>query len=441
MADATTVNFAAFMWDFEEVGMEHYIKSYPTLGIYAGMGMAVYANDMRGYPTRDNDKFPGGDDFVFTNKKIRLGGAGYHGENEEFNPAKTFQGVKGREDLVESTVSIALTEALAAKTRAGMPYSAYDAVAEEMEGAYESLAFIHDESLQGAKNGIIAELDATTPGAAGLVAGISEASFNDYKLHAGRVVDVRVKATGAFVASGKKRRIASVNPAASPPTVTFETAESESGAGSGDVAWANGQAIYIENSQAGAPPAINGLEHICADSGDLHGISRADNAFFKVINGRRGQTEKTRWSYQMIRQGVSTLKRTSGPIPTRNKVLIFADRFVCDDFEASWLPFNRITPLQKGTLSMGVDYIMFDGMTIFPIDNHTEGAATLVNTMFMRHPSVYPAPRWLNRDGGIFRYPERKAKFEATLWDYSNQVCMQPNRMVRWNNLERQDNV
>lgn len=121
---------------------------------------------------------------------------------------------------------------------------------------------------------------ASATGSPGLVVPVTAASFNKYQLYPGRIVDVRNRTTGSITTNGNRRRIASTQPTASPPTVTFSTAAVADG-GSGNITFAATDGIYIDSSARNAAGVLvsdlmQGVGQAVATTGVFENINKAN---------------------------------------------------------------------------------------------------------------------------------------------------------------------
>lgn len=117
-------------------------------------------------------------------------------------------------------------------------------------------------------------------GSPGLVVPVTAASFNKYQLYPGRIVDIRNRTTGSLQTGGKRRRIASVQPTASPPTVTFSTAAVADG-DSGNITFANTDGVYIDSSVRNVAGALTsdlmqGVGQAVATTGTFENIVKGN---------------------------------------------------------------------------------------------------------------------------------------------------------------------
>lgn len=299
MADNTLATAASILFEMQGKMQELYPKDYVLLAELSGVGGD---SDVEGRVTPDLQ--PASFYRNYTGLRVRV-------------PIQPF-GLQGAQAISETgTVNVPIPlefdEAHITLARVIAPTSltldidedsmdnaAVTMVAQVAKGQRLALAEIVNDMLNTNGDALLADADSTQASAPGLVLTV-EAGTDFDKLYPGKVVDVLNDADGTDPGQGKRRKIASINEGASPPTVTFSTTSQASDGGSGNITLTNAVAIYMAGSYGNA---MQGMEQGAAVTGTFESIDKAANSWWKGTDGRAGVTTTSPLSDVMIDSGV-----------------------------------------------------------------------------------------------------------------------------------------
>jgi len=286
------------------------------------------------------------------------------------------------------------------------------------DSAFRSLARIENDMLYGNGDGSLAFN--TSNDATGLTMTVGT-SANWNQLTPGRVVSVRVAATGADPGQGLRRKIASVNKGAG--TITFDTNQVASDGGSGNVALAAAVAgtygVYIDltyDAAAANGKAIQGLTQTTALTGTFEGLDKAANPQWQgvYVNGAAAalsNNDLDNACYALAANGLDSPAYGVG------------HPACVDVYKNSLQQFLKVTP-QEATVRSGWRGIIYQGGNRdVPI---IKDLTCPRKTVFL-NPDPGPAgrlygngagPEFVQDDGGQWRFFTRSTYKEAVIVDW-----------------------
>jgi len=322
-----------------------------------------------------------------------------------------------------------------------MSNSAAEVMTLAVQEARNSLAEIVNDQYNN-KGALLATADSTQSSAGGLtlkvqayVAGTSAATNFD-GLYPGRVVDVLTASSGADPGQGLRRKIASVSESASPPTITFDTNQTASDGGSGNITLSNAVGVYIAGVYtSSANNAIASIQDIASTSGTFQNISRSSVAGWQAIDGRNGDTTQKALSIQMLDAGVRRGRRNGGFV--WNFGVGYAASI--DLYKQGLYAQVRYNP-QTSTLQSGFSGIVYDGadqpIPLIKEDRFKGNSLVLVPT---EDAAIYghgAGPDFVADDGAQLRRFSRSLPRELWLRDKQQLVAKRCNRFVFFNDLD-----
>lgn len=286
------------------------------------------------------------------------------------------------------------------------------------DSAYRSLARIENDMLYGSGDGSLAFN--TAGDATGLTMTVGT-SVNWNQLTPGRVVSVRVAATGADPGQGLRRKIASVNKAGG--TITFDTNQVASDGGFGNIAFATAAAgtygVYMDltyDQAAANGKAIQGLAQATALTGTFEGLDKAANAQWQGVHvdgasAPLSNSDLDNACYQLAANGLDAPAYGVG------------HPACVDVYKNSLQQFLKVTP-QEATVRSGWRGIVYQGANRdVPI---IKDLAAPRKTVFL-NPDPGPAgrlygngagPEFVQDDGGQWRFFTRSTYKEAVIVDW-----------------------
>lgn len=323
-----------------------------------------------------------------------------------------------------------------------MSNSAAEIMTLSVQEARNSLAEVVNDQYNN-KGALLATADSTQSSAGGLtlkvqayVAGTSAATNFD-GLYPGRVVDVLTASTGADPGQGLRRKIASVSESASPPTITFDTNQTASDGGSGNITLANTVGVYVAGVYtSSANNAIQSLQDIASTTGTFQNISRSSVTGWQAIDGRNGDTSQKALSIQMLDGAVRRGRRNGG------FVWDFGVGYAAsiDLYKQGLYAQVRYNP-QTATLASGFSGIVYDGadqpIPLIKEDRFKGNSLVLVPTEDLAIYGHGAGPDFVADDGAQLRRFSRSLPRELWLRDKQQLVAKRCNRVVFLNDLDQ----
>lgn len=434
MADETTISYDDLLYDMRGPLTVNFPKDWLNLAELNGATNERRINkmDRDGFPTRDFDRFSG--------KHVRvplllspLQGTGGISETGAWNPPHNQDDNQANILMARVGNAISVTPDL---EYSSMSNSAAEAVALQVQHARIGMARVENEMYCGAGDG---ELAVVAGGMSpGLTVEITAGSFNAYQLYPGRIVDVLTTATGANAGSGLKRKIASVDAAASPPEVTFDT-NAVTGGDSGNITFSTNESLYIEGTYgtangfaSGTGGAIQGIAQAAASTGTFEGIDKAAVQGWQGTDGRAGNTTPIDPDITTLDAGVRALR--SAGIDRWDYA--YGSPGVVDKYQQAQYTNLRWGPVPTLTLDTGFTGIDYRGRPLLAEDD-CDPLSTIygVNKEFCQPYSYFPGPDWLDDDGALWRRYQRGLPREAVLLDFCQLGFHRCNTLVRIGNL------
>lgn len=384
--------------------------------------------------------FSGGDEARIPIILNSLQGGGNPGESGDVNRPQNWNTAKALFKLQNLVQPIGIT--LDAEE-----YSLDNSAAEQIgllvEEARNSLAEIANDQMNahGAaaeRGGLLATITGGT--SPGLTAEVSKTATTFDRTYPGRVVDVLTRATGADAGAGKRRKIESVDEAASPSTITFATAATASDGGSGNITFSASSGIYVAGvyDNTNGNRAVNSLHDIAATTGTFESIDRATVSGWKAIDGRNGVTTTVMLSDPVMDAAVRRGRRNGG----------FAWPFamgepsVVDGYKQTKYALTRINPQMK-TLPggfAGIEYVHANGtIALVAEDRFERGKLVLVpveDIAIYHGPRHAAGPDFVADTGSRWQRFDRKLNKEAWLRDKIQFAAKRCNRVVFLDDLD-----
>lgn len=286
------------------------------------------------------------------------------------------------------------------------------------DSAFRSLARAENDMLYGNGDGSLAFNTATD--ATGLTMTVGTGA-NWNQINPGRVLSVRVAATGADPGQGLRRKVVSVNKAAG--TVTFDTNQVASDGGTGNIVLAGAAigtyGLYIDltyDALAANGKAIQGLTQATATSGVFEGLDKAAKAQWQGVQVNGGaaalsNSDLDNACYFLAANGLDSPAYGVGHPAT------------VDVYKNSLQTFLKVTP-QEATVKSGWRGIIYQGGNRdVPI---IKDLAAPRKTIFL-NPDPGPAgrlygngagPEFVQDDGGQWRFFTRSTYKEAVIVDW-----------------------
>lgn len=352
-----------------------------------------------------------------------LQGGGNPGESgtinvpQALNTSKALVGVKNvvqpfslTLDLEEQSVDNAAAEALAL-----LVTEARNALAEIVNDQY---------NVPGA-------LLATITGGSspGLTVNVSASATQFDRLYPGRVVDVLTRSNGADPGQGKRRKIDSISESSG--TVTFDTAQTASDGGSGNITFSSAEGIYVAGTYGNA---IASIHDIAATTGTFQNINKATVAGWQGVDGRGGVTTAANLTDEIMDGAIRRGRRNGGFVWS----FAMGDPAAIDLYKQGKYAQVRYDN-QPATLKSGFSGIVYDGadkpIVLIKEDRFNRGELVLVPTEDLKLYGKGDGPDFVKDDGGMFRRFSRSLPKEAWLRDKLNLVALRCNRVVKIGNL------
>ena len=439
MADETTSSWEDFLEEvyqgvvemfpmFNVLLAEFSGNSVSNKGKTGGDASSRFAKyEMDGQPGRAYEDFHG-KVVIHPVQWTELQGAGPVGENETINKAHLQEDGQTMINIFEYAMPISLSRKL--------DLSSYDAsvakaVARKMKDARVSLARVENEAMNGNDDGLIASV-ANATGAAGLTIQVKASDFNRFNLYPNRVVDIRDKTTWTFVTKGKKRKIASVDKTASPPTVTFDTAASNGDAG--DITWTANSGLYVERTaNTSKPPVSPGLQALAssAKTGTFQGINRATFPGWRGVDGRNGSTTVVTLSQGMLDDALNEMINNGAD----EVDFWIGDPRVISKYEDLYRSQHGYAA-PVGTLMSGFKGATHKSAPLISEPAHRTGSLTGITKSDLQVYAFRGAPEFLSDDGSMWRRFDRNTSREAWLVDEFCFAAQRVNRLIELKNLQ-----
>jgi len=311
---------------------------------------------------------------------------------------------------------------------ASMDNSAVEAMALLVQEARNSLAeIINDE--YNASTALLATI--TGGSSAGLTVNVSATATSFDRLYPGRVVDVLTRSNGADPGQGKRRLISSFNESSG--TVTFDTAQTASDGGSGNITFSANEGIYIAGTYGNS---LSSLHDMAATSGTFQGVNKATTAGWQGVDGRGGATTSVALSAEILDGGVRRGQRNDGYAWP----FALGDPGVIDLYKQSLYAQVRYEP-QTMQLMTGFSGIVYDGadrpMPLIKEHRFEAGQLMFIPAEDLRVYGKGDGPDFVADDGSIARRFSRSLPKEIWLRDKQQLVAYRCNRFVRFANLLR----
>ena len=288
------------------------------------------------------------------------------------------------------------------------------------DSAFRSLAKAENDMLYGNGDGNLVPGGNTAADATGLTMTVGT-GVNWNQLTPGRVVSVRVAATGADPGQGLRRKIASVNKGAG--TITFSATQVASDGGTGNIVLAAAAAgtygVYIDltyDALAANGKAIQGLNQVAATTGVFEGLDKAANPQWQgvQVNGAAAALSNSDFDnacYALAANGLDSPAFGIGHPAT------------IDVYKNSLQTFLKVEP-QMATVKSGWRGIIYQGGNRdVPI---IKDLTCPRKTVFL-NPDPGPAgrlygngagPEFVQDDGGQWRFFTRSTYKEAVIVDW-----------------------
>jgi hypothetical protein len=277
MADAALLtNYQNFLYELQGDAQQTFPMEFPLLAELSGsLAAGGYDPGYKRYTQGiaelkgDRETFDGSN-VRFPLQLAEVPSGGWIPEGSTWNAPAPIDTNKATATLVEFVQPIAVSLALARDAESGTR-SGMNAVEMYTRSAYRQVAYHENLALHGNGDGLICNVASAT-GSGSLVVDVGTAAPWD-QLQPGRVVDIKVRSTGANPGNGLRRKIASVS--RSGGTVTFDTAAVASDGSSGNITFSSNEGIYVSGVAAVIPTAMAGLQQACATTGTFEGINKA----------------------------------------------------------------------------------------------------------------------------------------------------------------------
>lgn len=336
--------------------------------------------------------------------------------------------------MAHGALPISISPELMKQTRDN---AAVQALTSKVKRARESMARTANEQLNGDGTARIAGCNTA---AAALTTNI-DAGAPRRQLYKGRIVDILEEATGAPVAQGQKRKIASttLNADGTVASVTFDT--NAFGGGSGNITFSLTSGIFIVDTRVNLTPAqstaCQGLQQIGAVTGTFEDIDKAANEFWQGTDGRNGVATAADPDLSILDAGFLTL----GERTDLEKVdWIVGDPGVILLYQSMFYNQMRFQP-DVGTLDTGLEGPKYNGMVMIGDFDHQRGALTGVTEESLQMYGYEKGPDWDDLTGSMFQRfgtaTTRSRNVEAWLVDDYQLGAHECRTMVRWQALNR----
>lgn len=312
---------------------------------------------------------------------------------------------------------MAITDELLSDSANTADTSWREAAATYIEQATVALSRTQNFLMHGDGNALIAAV--TSAGSASTTVTVGTAA-NFYFLKPGAYVDVRVRATGALITNGQRRKITATNPAAG--TVTVDVA----------LTTATTDGLYLEGSY-GDPVGYQGLAAALTQTGTFQSVNRATYPQWKAVDGRAGTTTEVDLS-EVIVDG---MERRLGEESGKTISWMIGDPAVLDRYSHTHLAFQRFAGEQfenpTGFKAVGVN-----NKPLFGDFDHEKNKVTGFNESAVSIYAATEGPDWWQFPGGsMWNQFNRSFAQEAWLHDRSNLGWHQLNCLTYADDLAR----
>lgn len=352
-----------------------------------------------------------------------LQGGGNPGETgtinvpQQLNTSKALVGVQNvlqpfsiTLDLEEQSVDNAAAEALAL-----LVTEARNALAEIVNDQYN------------APGALLATI--TGGSSPGLTVNVSATATQFDRLYPGRVVDVLTRSNGADPGQGLRRKIASFSESSG--TVTFDTAQTASDGGSGNITFSANEGIYVAGTYG---RALASIHDIAATTGTFQSINKATVTGWQGVDGRGGTTTAVNLTDEIMDNAVRRGRRNGAFVWS----FALGDPAVIDLYKQGKYAQVRYDN-QPSTLKSGFSGIVYDGadkpIVLVKEDRFNRGEVVLVPTEDLKLYGKGDGPDFVKDDGAMFRRFSRSLPKEAWLRDKLNLVALRCNRVTKIGNL------
>jgi hypothetical protein len=333
------------------------------------------------------------------------------------------------------------TKALATVQNVVQPFALSIDVEEQSvdNAAAEALALLVEEARNALAEVVNDQYNATgallatiTGGSSpGLTVNVSASATQWDRLYPGRVVDILTRSNGANPGQGTRRRIASVDESAG--TVTFDTAQTASDGGSGNITFSANEGIYIAGTYG---KALSSLHQVADTTGTFQGINKATTAGWQGVNGRGSDTSTKVLDTVMLDGGVRRGRR-NGAFVWEFGV---GDPAVIDAYKQSLYSMVRYNDPPIGKLRSGFGGPLYDhegqAIPLIKEDRFERGQLILVPPDDLRVYGKTGGPEFVKDDGSYMRRFSRALPREVWLRDKQNLVALRCNRVIRFANLQ-----
>lgn len=420
MADHVVASFADLFYELRGPLQKNYRKLYPLMA-------NIERRTPRSLMTGNQVRVP-----IVLNA---LQGGGAPGESGTINVPQLLNTTRATVATTDYVQPFSLSPDLDENS---MDNAAVEAMALLTEEARNALAEIVNDGFN-AQGSLLATV-ASAAGSPGLTltlvaqsAGVNGTNFD--RLYPGRVVDVLTRSSGADPGAGKRRKIASFNESA--VTVTFDTNQTASDGGSGNITYSANEGIYVTgNYTTAGNNSIASLHDAAATSGTFQGINKATVAGWQGIDGRAGTTTLAALVDELLDGAVRRGRRNGGFVWDFG----MGDPAAIDLWKQSKYAQVRYDP-QPATIDGGFSGTVYDGadraIPLIKEDRFENGNLILVPTDDIKIYGKSGGPEFVADDGGIARRFSRTLPKEVWLRDKLQLVFLRCNRIVRLANLTR----
>jgi len=410
MADNTVTSAANLLYELRGPLQFNYRKKYPLMG-------EVERRSPRDLMTGNTVRVP-----IVLNS---LQGGGNPGETGTINVPQVLNTTQANIGVVDVVQPFSLSLDLEEQS---MDNAAAEALTLLTQEARNSLAEIVNDQFNAA-GGLLAQ-PASGAGSPGLTITLA-ATTNFDRLYPGRVVDVLTRSSGADPGAGKRRKIVSF--AESSLQVTFDTNQTASDGGSGNITWSANEGIYIAGSYGNCTQSI---QDAAATSGIFQTINKANVAGWQGVDGRGGDTTSKALSDEILDGGVRRGRR-NGAFAWQFGM---GDPAVIDLWKQGKYAQVRYDP-QVSTLQSGFSGTVYDGadqpIPLIKEDRFELNQLMLIPTDDIKIYGRGGGPDFVSDDGAIARRFSRALPKEIWYRDKLQLAFLRCNRLVKFANLSR----
>lgn len=376
------------------------------------------------------DRFIGGAEIRVPIQVAEVPGAAGVGRGGTWPVTAPMDTAKATLKLCEIVAPIGLDLALERDAQSGV-YNARSYVETLTESAYRNLAKTENDMLHGAGDGLLAAVTGAS-GSPGLTIPVgTDANFD--QLTPGRVVSIFTRSSGANPGNGNRRKIVSVDRSAG--TVTFDTNAVADDGDSGNITFSNTSGIYIDSTwdQASANgKAMQGLGQVVTVGGTpFEGIDVDDVGSWSAVSVDGGAAAL---SDDAIDEAVYLLAGNGQDAPDFG----IAHPRTVDPYKAAKTQFLMIQPQTK-IVPSGFQGIVYQGANKeFPILKDLAAPRKTCRLVTKAACRVYGdnvGPAFIQDDGGMWRFFDRRSYKEATIMDRPQLVVENPAHLAEISNL------